>query len=59
VKTKTAVIVADLVFHHDAEPIVDFRKAWARPVLRTGSAVSVAVAAAMQTANTAPSISNL
>ena len=29
VKTKTAVIVADLVFHHDGEPFVDFRKAWA------------------------------
>lgn len=24
-----AVLIADLVFHHDAEPIVDFRKAWA------------------------------
>jgi len=29
VKTKDAVLVASLVFHHDAEPIVDFRKAWA------------------------------
>jgi integrase len=29
VKTKTAVLIADLVFHHGGEPIVDFRKAWA------------------------------
>lgn len=29
VKTKTAVIVSDLVFHHNAQPIVDIRKAWA------------------------------
>jgi integrase len=29
VKTDSVVIVADLVFHHDGQPIVDFRKAWA------------------------------
>lgn len=29
VKTKTTVSIADLVFHHDGDPIVDFRKAWA------------------------------
>jgi integrase len=29
VKTKTGVVLSDLVFHHDGEPIVDYRKAWA------------------------------
>jgi integrase len=29
IKTKTAVIVSDLVFHHNGHPIVDIRKAWA------------------------------
>jgi hypothetical protein len=29
IKTETAVIVADLVFHHNGHPIVDIRKAWA------------------------------
>ena len=29
VKTKTGVMLADLVFHHNGEAIVDFRKAWA------------------------------
>lgn len=29
VKTKTGVILSDLVFHHNGEPIVDLRKAWA------------------------------
>ncbi|HKD02386.1 MAG TPA: site-specific integrase [Terriglobales bacterium] len=28
VKTKTAVVLSDLVFHRDGEPIRDFRKAW-------------------------------
>jgi integrase len=29
VKTANGVMIAALVFHHDGEPIVDFRKAWA------------------------------
>ena len=29
VKKETEVIVTDLVFYHNAAPIVDFRKAWA------------------------------
>lgn len=29
VKTATGVMLADLVFHHDGQPIVDLRKAWA------------------------------
>ncbi len=29
VKTDSAVMLCDLVFHHDGHPIVDFRKAWA------------------------------
>jgi integrase len=29
VKTKSGAFVADLVFHHKGEPILDFRKAWA------------------------------
>lgn len=29
VKTANGVMLAALVFHHDGEPIVDFRKAWA------------------------------
>lgn len=29
VKTKTGVMLADLVFHHDGHAIVDIRKAWA------------------------------
>ena len=28
VKTKTVAFLADLVFHHKGEPILDFRKAW-------------------------------
>jgi len=28
VKTKAGVILADLIFHHDGNPIVDYRKAW-------------------------------
>jgi integrase len=29
VKTKTGALLAELVFHHDGQPIVDLRKAWA------------------------------
>ncbi len=29
VKTRTGTFLADLVFHHKGEPILDFRKAWA------------------------------
>ena len=29
VKTETGVILAELVFHHDGNPIVDLRKSWA------------------------------
>jgi len=29
VKTKSGVILADLIFHHNGAPIVDLRKAWA------------------------------
>jgi hypothetical protein len=29
VKTKTSTFLADLVFHRDGQPVLDFRKAWA------------------------------
>lgn len=28
VKTETGVVLSDLIFHHDGNPIVDYRKAW-------------------------------
>jgi integrase len=36
VKTDSAVILCDLVFHHDGQPIVDFRKAWATACVANG-----------------------
>jgi integrase len=36
VKTGDTVMLASLVFHHDGEPIVDFRKAWATACCRAG-----------------------
>ena len=34
VRTSDTVMLASLVFHHDGEPIVDFRKAWATACCR-------------------------
>lgn len=36
VKTKTGVLLSRFIFHHDGEPIVDFRKAWARACCMAG-----------------------
>ena len=36
VKTKTGVLVSQFIFHNNGEPIVDFRKAWARACCMAG-----------------------
>jgi integrase len=36
VKTKTGVLLSQFIFHNNGEPIVDFRKAWARACCMAG-----------------------
>jgi len=43
VKTENAVIIADLVFHHNGQPIIDFPQAWATSCRMAGVPERVAM----------------